>query len=277
MVDPFGNPVGAGVVGTAFAAQVGFTIAAGSTAFAVGDSFAITVTALNTWAISVATATDGSQIPQCILAEWADTSAGAAPAAAYFTGDFTFEALTVDASWTFASLSQALSGAKGALDLPARGRPRRVTPTARRAPERNPMLKSTVSKIIERLGLAQSALKAPASALDDLLRARQAAEAAAAEATAEIERLASARSRLLIEAGDEDLAKHDSDAAAAGRTRERAMAMIPPLDEKIAAAEREAEATRRRAIRAEAARKIAAAKPSSPTGRRNCWSCCDHA
>lgn len=110
--DPFGNPVGAGVVGTAFAAQVAFTISAGGTAFAAGDGFSVTLTALDQYIISVATASDGSQVPACVLAEWIDTSAGAITCDAYFMGEFAFEEMTVDASWSMATINQAFA-AKG--------------------------------------------------------------------------------------------------------------------------------------------------------------------
>jgi hypothetical protein len=112
VTDPFGNPVGAGIVGTAFDEQIGFTISAGSTPFAFGDTFSVTLTAQTMYEISVATASDGSQIPGCILADWADTSSAPAVAGAYFTGQFSFEALTVDPSWTFETLNQAFA-AKG--------------------------------------------------------------------------------------------------------------------------------------------------------------------
>jgi hypothetical protein len=42
--DLFGNLVGEGTTGVAFANQIGFTITAGATAFAAGDGFAVTVT-----------------------------------------------------------------------------------------------------------------------------------------------------------------------------------------------------------------------------------------
>lgn len=107
--DPFGNPVGPGVVGTAFADQIGFTIAAGGTAFTNADSFTVTVAALNQFVASVQTATDGSQVPACILAEYVDTSGGAVTCDAYFTGEFAFEELTVDASWTQVGLNNAFA------------------------------------------------------------------------------------------------------------------------------------------------------------------------
>jgi hypothetical protein len=109
VTDPFGNPVGAGVVGTAFAQQIGFTISAGGTAFAINDTFTVTLTAQYLYELSVATATDGSQNPGCITAETIDTSTGAVACTAFFSGEFAFEELTVDASWTKDALSQAFA------------------------------------------------------------------------------------------------------------------------------------------------------------------------
>ena len=64
--DPFGNLVGEGTTGVAFANQIGFTIAAGATAFAAGDGFAVTV-AVNANAGLIVplnlAAIDGSQNP----------------------------------------------------------------------------------------------------------------------------------------------------------------------------------------------------------------------
>lgn len=42
--DPLGNMIGEGTTGTAFAAQIGFTITAGGTAFVAGDAFTVAVT-----------------------------------------------------------------------------------------------------------------------------------------------------------------------------------------------------------------------------------------
>jgi hypothetical protein len=64
--DPFGNLVGEGATGVAFANQIGFTITAGATAFAAGDGFTITV-AVNANAGLIVplnlAAIDGSQNP----------------------------------------------------------------------------------------------------------------------------------------------------------------------------------------------------------------------
>jgi hypothetical protein len=109
VADPFGNPVGSGVVGTPFAEQIGFTLSAGATPFvANNDTFTVGLTTDVLYAVSVATAADGSQVPRCILADgFVDTSAGSAPGLAYFTGEFAGEELTFDPSWTIGSLNQA--------------------------------------------------------------------------------------------------------------------------------------------------------------------------
>lgn len=99
VLDPEGNIVGTGSTGVAFATQIAFTLAAGGTAFAQGDSFAITVSATVLYLGSVATAVDGSQNPICVLADYADTSGGAVTVDAYFQGEFAYEEMTIDASW----------------------------------------------------------------------------------------------------------------------------------------------------------------------------------
>lgn len=62
--NPSGEEIGHGVTGTAFSAGgIGFTITAGGTAFAPGDSFTVTVAAgSGKWVTCTAAATDGSQI-----------------------------------------------------------------------------------------------------------------------------------------------------------------------------------------------------------------------
>jgi len=121
------------------------------------------------------------------------------------------------------------------------------------------MLKGLTTKLAERLGLAQATLRAPATPLDELVKAREDAEGAAAQATEEIARLAAARPALLISAGDDELAAHDAAAAMAARTLERANALLPLLAEKIAAAEHEKDQQRRRKVVADAMVIISAA------------------
>lgn len=105
--DPSGNPIGTGSTGVAFSNRIAFTLAAGGSAFVGGDTFAITVSAVALYIPCVATATDGSQVPVAVLSEEADTSAGSVVADAYFAGEFAFELMTVDASWTFDTLNNS--------------------------------------------------------------------------------------------------------------------------------------------------------------------------
>lgn len=61
VADPGANPIGSGAVGTPFATQLAFTIAAGGTAFVSGDSFAITVEPQIAGAIAVHTEQDDGE------------------------------------------------------------------------------------------------------------------------------------------------------------------------------------------------------------------------
>lgn len=103
--DPLGNEVGTGSTGVAFSSQIAFTLAAGGTAFVGGDTFTYTVSAVALYIPCVATATDGSQTPIAVLEEEADTSAGVVVAGAYFSGEFAYEMMTIDASWTIDTLN----------------------------------------------------------------------------------------------------------------------------------------------------------------------------
>ena len=73
------------------------------------------VTATDKYIPCVATASDGSQTPVAILA--ADTDAGAADVVTvgYFEGEFAGEKMTIDASWTIATLQTVLRKALSAL------------------------------------------------------------------------------------------------------------------------------------------------------------------
>lgn len=86
-------------VGTAYvSAAINFTINAGGTAFAAGDTFTFTNAAAN-YVQSVATAADGSQFPTAILADYADASGGPVTAPVYFMGEFNQNAVIADPSW----------------------------------------------------------------------------------------------------------------------------------------------------------------------------------
>lgn len=110
VVDPEGNALGNATVGTPFtSAEINFTLTAGGTAFVAGDSFTVTVSdAIGLYIESVKTASDGSQNPVAILADYADASGGTVSTGGYVAGEFNISAMTYDASWTAATLTSAL-------------------------------------------------------------------------------------------------------------------------------------------------------------------------
>ncbi|MCQ8240526.1 head decoration protein [Rhizosaccharibacter radicis] len=114
VVDPEGQALPSATVGTAYTnGEINFTINAGSTAFAAGDSFTLSYqNTVGSFVACVKTATDGSQTPVCILADNVDASTGPAKVGAYFMGEFNRRAITYDNSWLLADLAAAL-GARG--------------------------------------------------------------------------------------------------------------------------------------------------------------------
>jgi hypothetical protein len=66
------------------------------------------ITSSGLYILSVATATDGSQVPAAILADYSDASAGAVTAGAYLMGEFNANAVIYDPSWTLTPLTVAL-------------------------------------------------------------------------------------------------------------------------------------------------------------------------
>lgn len=109
VTDPEGNALGNATAGTPFtSSEINFTITAGGTAFAAGDSFSILVAdAVGTYIECVKTASDGSQTPVAILADDADASGGPVTTGGYVAGEFNANALTYDASWTLSALVSA--------------------------------------------------------------------------------------------------------------------------------------------------------------------------
>lgn len=107
---PEGSALPNATVGSAYSnSGIAFEITAGGTAFAAGDSFTLTVEeTAGTYKLSVATASDGSQVPSAILADFADASAGPVTSGAYVMAEVNANALNYDPSWTLASLTQAL-------------------------------------------------------------------------------------------------------------------------------------------------------------------------
>lgn len=111
--NPSGQEIGHGSTGVAFSAGgLSFTLTAGGTAFAAGDGFTITTSqsaaATGNYIISVATATDGSQVPSAVLADYADASGGAVATGVYLMGEFNQNAIIFDASWSVATLTPLL-------------------------------------------------------------------------------------------------------------------------------------------------------------------------
>lgn len=108
--DPDGVVIGRAIAGTAFAGAIGFTIADGATDFVAGDRFTVTVAPAvgNQVKLSVAAATDGSQIPMAILMHDADASLGAVECLAYTRGDFNSAAMNFGAGHTVDTVRAAL-------------------------------------------------------------------------------------------------------------------------------------------------------------------------
>ena len=76
------------------------------------------VTVGGKYKLSLSTATDGSEVPDLVLGEDCDASAGDVAALAYLRGDFSANALTLGAAHTIASITEGLR-AKGIALLPA--------------------------------------------------------------------------------------------------------------------------------------------------------------
>lgn len=87
-----------------------FVLTQGSTPFAVGDGFDITVAAgSGQYVLAVSTAVDGSDQPSVILLEDnVDTTSGAVNAAAALRGKFATAGVTFGSGWTAASAASVL-------------------------------------------------------------------------------------------------------------------------------------------------------------------------
>lgn len=109
VTDPLGNEIGIATFGTAFVSpQVNFTITAGGVACAAGDIFAFTPAAgSGKYKLATANATDGSEVPDAILVDYADASAGDCNCGAYRTGEFNVNKLILGQGITVAICSQA--------------------------------------------------------------------------------------------------------------------------------------------------------------------------
>lgn len=109
VVDPTGIALPDATVGTAYANEINFTLTAGGTAFAAGDTFTIEVfDATGDFVLSEKTASNGSQVPSAILVTATDATTGAQVTSVYVLGEFNGNALTFDPSWTLQDLIPAL-------------------------------------------------------------------------------------------------------------------------------------------------------------------------
>jgi len=116
VADPAGKQVGHGTTGVAYnAGGLGFTITAGGTAFAPGDSFTVTVAAgTGLWVPCTKTATDGSQIAAGISFGLVDATLNDTPGAVVVrdcevnTSELVWDA-SMDAPAKTAALAQLLA------------------------------------------------------------------------------------------------------------------------------------------------------------------------
>lgn len=79
------------------------------------------VTATDKYIPCVKTANDGSQTPAIVLAFDVDASAADVACSGYDDGEFVAEKLTIDASWTIATLEAALRAANSRIYLRSAG------------------------------------------------------------------------------------------------------------------------------------------------------------
>lgn len=107
--DPSGAVLGDVAVGATFADQIKFSISDGATDFTVGAQFTITVGAgTGYYVTSVATAVDGSAVPDLVLSETVDASGGAKEAMAFKRGDFLASALIFGAGHSATTVAETL-------------------------------------------------------------------------------------------------------------------------------------------------------------------------
>lgn len=107
--DPNGAEIGQTTMGTQFVdAQLSFLITTGGSP-AAGDTFVLTAAlGSGSYILSTAAATDGSQGPMAILADYCDPTGGAVNAPVYIAGEFNVNAMTFGAGMTPAAAKSAL-------------------------------------------------------------------------------------------------------------------------------------------------------------------------
>lgn len=109
VIDPDGEVVGIATVAVAFTStHLNFTIADGSTDFAVGDTFTVAVSGTGKYKLSAIAATDGSKNPVGILAQDAAAASADVNAQIYLTGEFNENELTFGTGHSAATVREAL-------------------------------------------------------------------------------------------------------------------------------------------------------------------------
>lgn len=115
VIRPDGSVDGNGSVGVAYDGDINFTLADGSTDFSEDDRIPVTVenaAGSGKYKLSLAAATDGSEVPDLVLAQDADATDGDLEAIAYETATLASNALTIGTGHTLASIREGLR-AKG--------------------------------------------------------------------------------------------------------------------------------------------------------------------
>lgn len=110
---PSFNPTSPYAGGDDFAHRTGLLISGSNASGAVTPKMTLVgvVTASGKYIKSVATATDGSQNPVGFLSDDVDASAADAACNVYEEGQFTWEMINVDPSWTMSTLNHAFEAA----------------------------------------------------------------------------------------------------------------------------------------------------------------------
>lgn len=109
IIDPDGDVVGIATVAVAFTSDhLNLTINDGATDFAVGDKFTVAVASVDKYKLSLAAATDGSQVPDLILAEATDASAADVVTVAYERGDFDENEIVLGTGHTASTIREGL-------------------------------------------------------------------------------------------------------------------------------------------------------------------------
>jgi hypothetical protein len=110
VTSPEGVALAPATTGTAYSGGgLSFTITPGGNPFGANDTFTLAVVdSIGSFITCVRTASDGSQVPVAILADYADASNGPVRTGAYVMGEFNANALSYDSSWTPELLTTAL-------------------------------------------------------------------------------------------------------------------------------------------------------------------------